>query len=123
MLLLAMLINNKRALFIFILILSVVLLRKFNSFETNAPIYKHSNKCELKSSNNHNKSRLFNSESSSTQVINNRIIRSFHFIKCILIILGGLFVCYPCLKYDFHISNKAYAWHTKLILFPHHVFW
>jgi hypothetical protein len=119
-------ISNKKVFFIFTLILSAVLLRKLNSFATSTPIYKYSvNKCELKSGNSHNnnKNRLFNSESSSAQVINNRLIRSFHFIKYLLIILGGFFVCYSCLKYNFHVSNKTYARHTKLILFPHHDFW
>ncbi len=117
--------GSKRIVFLFLLIFSVIFLRKDHLFEHSATSLKQKRyKCEIITSNNHNdKDWLFNDEGGPAQVLNYRTVRSLHFIKNISFILGGLIVCHTCLKYNFHISNRAYARRTKLMLFPHHVFW
>lgn len=116
---------NKKAVFIFLSMIFGVFILKLKSFDQpvalNNPIV---HKCEVKTSNNHNnRSKLLNEMNSSVQVLNYRTVKTLHFVKGLLFILGGLTVCHTCLKYNLHMSNPAYARLTKLMLFPHHVFW
>jgi len=116
---------NKKALFLFLSAVLGVFILKLNSFDQPAALSNPIvHKCELRTSINHdNRSKLLNDMNTSVQVLNYRTVNTPHFVKALLSILGGLVVCQACLKYNFHISNPAYARLTKLMLFPHHVFW
>ena len=116
---------NKKALFLFLSLIFGAFILELKAFDSavaaSVPIAR---KCELKTSSNHNnRNRLLNEINNSVQVLNYRTVKTLHFVTGLLFILGGLVVCHTCLKYNLHISNPAYARLTKLMLFPHHVFW
>src|SRR4051812_40959436 len=99
---------NKRTAFIFLLAFLGVFILKFHSFGRTETLSRPiAHKCELKTSDNHNnRSKLLNDMNASVQVLNYRTVKTLHFVKALLFILGGLVVCHTCLKHCLHISNS-----------------